>query len=173
MTVARGALGRQQAEVMAHLARYCRDHHIPPLDRGLRSIVVQQTRNVLRGGWPVEEILPVAVELASRYTRFDGHKALLGLQRTIETADEGRAAKAHQDRMADERATPMHAGVAAVIARPAARASDDHPSRHPFTDGGPDRESCLRCGGGIGVHIRLVTIDDEGRAITVPTGVTR
>lgn len=173
--------GKQQAEVMSAIAMYCRDHHIAPLDRGLRSIVVQQTRNLLTGGWTVEEITPVAIEFASRYTRFDGHKALLGLQRAIEVADEDLSVEAHLARVEDERA-PMDPRVESIVRAGRAR-RDLHPSRHAFLHNGehcactdpaePEHPSCAVCRGPEGVHRRLVGVDENDRAVVVPTGVVR
>ena len=46
------------------------------MDRGLKSIVAQQIRNLLKGGWPEEEIRTEAIALALRYDRFAGHKRM-------------------------------------------------------------------------------------------------
>jgi hypothetical protein len=169
--------GRQQADLMAEIASWCRDHAVPPLDRGLRSIVVQQTANLLRGGWSLDEIRPVAIELASRYERAVGHAALTGLQRTLERADEGRGMDAHEARVREEREAGLDPRVRAILQAGRAR-RDLHPSRHAFLHNGQHcsctdaREAphpaCGICRGPEGVHRRLLAIDEDDRALVVP-----
>ena len=158
--------GREQAEVISAIARYAKGHNIPPLDRGLRSIVAQQVRNLLVGGWPLEEIQAVAIELVVRYDRFDGHKAMTQLQRTLEIADEGRAATAHAARKDAERGVPVDGRVAELLS---VNARMSPPSAHPFQHS-KDPHRCELCGGPVGVHVREIELAD-GRTIRVSTGL--
>jgi hypothetical protein len=157
----------EQAAVVASVARVLTAMGAPPLDRGGKSILAQQVRNLLRGGWPVGEIEATAKDLAGRYDRYHGHKMLTQLQRVMERGDEDRQAKEHTDgkpefeRIALEAAANLRAqgitnpAIERVFQRAtAAERAKRHPNAHPFMPESDDRESCSVCGGPVGVHVR-------------------
>jgi hypothetical protein len=143
----------EQRLVMVALGDYANTHAVPPLDRGLRSIVVQQVGNLLRGGWPLEEIKAQALSIFSQYNLAHGHKLMTQLQRTMELADEKRQADAHDARMKRDRVAPDVAALLPSKAMPETRRR--HPNNHRFEWDSSD--SCRICGGPPGVHVRPVT----------------
>lgn len=153
----------EQAAVLASVARALTAIGAPPLDRGGKSILAQQVRNLLRGGWPLGEIEATAKSLARRYDRYHGHKALTQLQRVMERGDEGRQEAEHNERKEDFERTAVEAAmnlraqgvqndaIERVIQRARARElSKRHPNMHAFAGSGDD---CEVCGGPVGVHV--------------------
>lgn len=138
---------------MVAIGEYAKSHSIPPMDRGLRSIVVQQVGNLLKGGWPVEEIKAQALSIFSQYSLVHGHKLMTQLQRTMELADESRRIEAHEARKRGECVDPEIARSFPSKTMPETRRN--HPNNHAFEWDSSD--SCRRCGGPPGVHVRRVS----------------
>lgn len=154
-----------QGDALARVARALAANGVPPMDRGLKSIVAQQIRNLLVGGWPYEEIVTTAVALGLKYDRFHGHKAMTQLQATLERGDEQRQEKTHADfketepYLAQKAADNLHAqgidvlGLERVVARrEIAAKAFRHPNLHPFQADPNDKSSCRICTGPYGVH---------------------
>jgi len=135
--------------VLARIGRALKAGNVPPLDRGLRSIVAQQVRNLLKGGWGVEEISHRATELALDYNRIGGHHKMTSLQASMERSDEDRAEQEHIERMAKERTEPFDPLV--LKAMGLARAA--LPDRHSFLEAGGN--TCRICRGPLGVHVNF------------------
>lgn len=128
---------------------YVNAHSIPPLDRGLRSIVAQQVANLLRGGWPIEEIKATALELLAQYDRFAGHRAMTQLQRTLEVADEDRQEAAHRA----QKHAPLSPDAMKAMGFDAGRRRLERPEAHEFTKSA-EPNTCEICRGPLGVHVR-------------------
>lgn len=156
---------------MATLARVLAENSIPPLDAGLKSIFVQQVRNLLKGGWPRVEIERNAIQLAMRYDRFHGHKAMTQLQALMEKADESSQEQRHKAVMdsantaAEQAAMNLAAqgvkvpGIDRMMSHYASvERARQHPNAHDFTADPADRMSCSVCGGPTGVHVRRMVI---------------
>jgi peptide subunit release factor 1 (eRF1) len=139
---------------MVAIGEYCNTHSVPPLDRGLRSIVVQQVGNLLRGGWPVEEIIPQSLSILSQFNLAQGHKLMTQLQRTMELADEERQYQKHKARKDADFVAPDVAVLLPGKTMPESRRN--HPNNHKFEWDSSD--SCRRCGGPPGVHVKRVAV---------------
>lgn len=152
--------GEDQRRVLASLGRALTERNIPPLDRGLRSIVAQQVKNLLVGGWPVEEIEANALELASKYDRFAGHKRMTSLQGLMERSDEQRQESDHKAYLDRERVESQNFAAALADRGVSLPGADRlarklrHPNQHDFAASQDDRSSCGICTGPIGVHVR-------------------
>lgn len=151
---------------MAAIGRSLAGQNIPPLDRGLRSIVAQQVRNLLVGGWPVEEIEANAIELASKYDRFAGHKRMTSLQGLMERADESRQENDHKVYLLRERVESQNFAEVLAARGVSLPGSDRlarklrHPNQHDFAASVGDRSSCSVCAGPIGVHVRPLLVGE-------------
>lgn len=158
--------GEDQRRVLAAIGASLSTRGIPPLDRGLRSIVAQQVRNLLIGGWPVAEIESNAIELASKYDRFAGHKRMTSLQGLMERTDEQRQENDHKSYLEREK-TESQNFAAALAARGVSLPGAErlsrklrHPNQHDFVASADDRSSCGICTGPIGVHVRRSLVGD-------------
>lgn len=164
-------IGKQQAETLAAVANAMTANGIPPMDAGLKNIFVQQVRNLLKGGWPREEIERNAIALAMKYDRYYGHKAMSQLQRILERSDEARQESKHRafkETDADNAvATALHLraqgidlpGTNRLIeSRQRAEVERHHPNRHSFSALATEPSSCSVCGGPVGVHVRRLVV---------------
>jgi hypothetical protein len=123
------------------------------MDRGLRSIVVQQIANLLKGGWPAEEIKAQALSILSQYNLAQGHKLMTQLQRTMELADEERQFKAHKALKDNDFVDPVVAQ--AFPSKSLVDTRWKHPNNHKFE--WETSTECRICGGPPGVHVRRVS----------------
>lgn len=138
--------GETQRRILAHIGDACKRRNVPPLDRGLRSIVAQQVRNLLVRGWPATEIEQAAVNLALTYDRWHGHKAMTSLQAHMEVNDEDLEERKHIERMALEH----EEGIVPEVIKAMGLQRVALPDRHSFINAGGN--TCRICTGPLGVH---------------------
>lgn len=156
---------QEKHRVLKSMARSLNDRSLPPMDERLKSIVVSQIGTLLRGGYAVEMIERIAIATALSWDEARGHSRLTHLSQRIRLLDVAEQRAEHERRKADER-EQMDPKVAAMIAptRP------PRPTSHAFQRS--DRpNTCGVCEGPLGVHVRIVRIDDEGNGVVVPTGI--
>lgn len=143
------SISENQRAVLARIGRALKDGNVPPLDRGLRSIVAQQVRNLLKGGWGAEEISRRATELALDYDRVGGHRKMTSLQGSMERSDEERQEREHVERMAKEKTEPFDPLVLKALGLQRAAL----PAKHSFIEAGGN--TCRICRGPLGVHVNF------------------
>lgn len=143
------SISENQRAILARIGRALKAGNVPPLDRGLRSIVAQQVRNLLKGGWGVEEISHRATELALDYDRVGGHHKMTSLQGSMERSDEERQEREHIERMAKEKTEPFDPLVLKTLGLQRAAL----PAKHSFLEAGGN--TCRICRGPLGVHVNF------------------
>jgi hypothetical protein len=165
----RAELSAVQYRVLKNITLEVARRSLPPLDERLKSIVASQIRTLLRGGYGVELVERVAIALALSHDERRGHGRLCHLAARVRSSDAGAAGSAHDRRKAAEQA-PLAPRVAALIAPALASGRRPHPNEHAFVRG-REANACAVCEGPIGVHVRLIALDDEGGATVVSTGL--
>jgi hypothetical protein len=164
--------GRDKFVVLTAIADALKARTYPPMDERLKSIVASQVGTLLKGGYPLDLVRRIAVELALSWDTVRGHNRLTHLQQRVRAIDAGDATAEHAARKRDA-AGPLDPRVAAIL-----RGRADAPPERPRPDSHPFRPSsrpdtCADCDGPVGVHVRLVPLDDDGHAAVVPTGIAR
>jgi hypothetical protein len=138
------------------------------MDERLKSIVATQIGSLLTGGYGLELVQRVAIATALSWDERRGHNRLTHLAQRIRLIDAGEALERHKQQKAEQGQLDPRVARALSPARPAR----PHPNSHAFVRGDePNTCAVPDCGGPVGVHVRLVTIDDDGAATVVPTGV--
>jgi hypothetical protein len=159
--------GSEKYQVLMGIAQALNARSLPPLDEGGKSILVSQIGTLLKGGYSLELVKRVAIATALSWDERRGHGRLLHLAQRIRLIDADEQRARHEQQKADE--GQVHPRVARLLSP--ARHSRPHPNLHAFVRS--DREnSCALCEGPIGVHVRLVGIDNDGNGIVVSTGLT-
>jgi hypothetical protein len=148
------------------IAQALTSRSLPPMDERLKSIVATHIGTLLKDGYELELVRRAAIAAALSWDELRGHNRLTHLVQRIRLMDLADQRAQHEKQKADE--GQVDPRVARLLSP--ARHARPHPNSHAFVRSNREN-SCALCEGPVGVHVRVVGIDDDGNGIVVPTGV--